>query len=180
MIRKLITIIALALLAIGAHAQSLTPAQQTALKTYINGQADLSAAVAIRDWPAVAIALNQPSNPALYVYKSSVSLGEIGRAMLQADIANLTTANTSRLQVIAQFADAGRVVPTADMQSGFASIFSVSGASGTRANLTALWQRQALRIEGVLATCPCTSATPGALNYEGTISGATVQQVMTQ
>src|SRR5574337_2237580 len=151
--RKFLALIAFAF-CIGGHAQALTTAQQQALKAYITGQADLNAQPHTSDGAfAIAAALNLPSNPALQVFKSSVPLGDVGKAMLQADIANLTTANTSRLQVIAQFTSNGILVPTADMQAGFNSIFSVSGASGTRANLAALWQRVATRAEGVLATC---------------------------
>lgn len=162
-----------------AQAGSLTPAQQQALKTYITGQSDLNSQPHTSDGAfAIAVALNLPSSPALQVFKSSVPLGDVGKAMLQADIANLTTANTSRLQVIAQFTSNGILVPTADMQSGFNSIFSVSGASGTRANLAALWQRTATRAEGVLATCPCTTSTPGTLNWEGLLTYQDVQTLM--
>lgn len=179
MIRKLLPALAAALLCIAGHAQALTTAQQAALKAYITGQSDLNAQPHTSDGAyAIATALNLPSSPALQVFKSSVPLGDVGRAMLQSDVSSLTTANTSRLQVIAAFTTGGLLVPTADMQSGFASIFSVSGASGTRANLAALWQRTATRAEGVLATCPCTTATPGALGWEGTLSYQDVQAVM--
>src|SRR5574337_1903771 len=121
--RKFLALIAFAF-CIGGHAQALTTAQQQALRTYIQAQSDLNAQPHTSDGAyAIAAALNLPSSPALQVFKSSVPLGDVGKAMLQSDVSNLTTANTSRLQVIAAFTSGGLLVPTADVQSGFASIF---------------------------------------------------------
>lgn len=118
----------------------------------------------------IADAFNAVASPAFTVFKSSVTLTQVGLAMLSSDVANLTTANTNRLTVIAAFSGGMFYPAIQDTWDGFNSVFSVSGASGTRAALLALRKRFASRIEALLATGTGSDAVPAFLTVEGTIT----------
>jgi hypothetical protein len=123
----------------------LTPAQMQTLKTNIIADPILAA------WPnntdgafEIAKAYNLQASPNFTLWKQSVTIVEIGRAMRSVDVAGLTTANSTRLQVIAQYS--GNVFNPAltDTRAAFDDIFSVAGAAPTRANLLALYKRFAV------------------------------------
>jgi hypothetical protein len=139
----------------------LTPAQMQTLKTNIIADPILAA------WPnntdgafEIAKAYNLQASPNFTLWKQSVTIVEIGRAMRSVDVAGLTTANSTRLQVIAQYS--GNVFNPAltDTRAAFDDIFSVAGAAPTRANLLALYKRFATRIEKLFAVGTGTDASP--------------------
>lgn len=118
----------------------------------------------------IATAYNQIFAPAFIVWRTFVAITAIGDAMLQSDIANLTTGNLQRLQVIAQYAPNGLNPSRSDRRAGFQDIFSVAGAVNTRNALDALWRRSATRIERLFADTSGgngTTATPAMLTVEG-------------
>ena len=103
------------------------------------------------------------------VWKTAIPVREVGQAMRNQDISNLTTANTNRLLVMVQYAD-GTFVPSDDLRAGFADVFGTSGAAPTRANLDTLWRRMATRAEKTLATGTGTTQAPATLGWEGLIN----------
>ena len=150
---------------------SLTTAQLQALKADIAADPVLNALPKNSDSAfEIAMAYNLPAVPSFTVWKTSVSIMAVGQAMLNSDVANLTTANTNRLSVLGEYSGGAFNPSLADVRSGFNDIFSVAGAATTRANLLALWRRFATRIEKLVATGTGSDASPAQLVFEGTIN----------
>lgn len=122
----------------------------------------------------IADALNAVAAPAFTVWKSSVTLTQVGLAMLSTDVASLTTGNTNRLLVMSSYSGGVFYPANADTWNGFNDVFSVAGASGTRAALLALRKRLALRIEKLFATGTGSDAAPATLVVEGTITSGQI------
>lgn len=118
---------------------------------------------------AVAGWYNQPAAPAYWVWQPSSSQTVTGAAVKMSDVGNLTTANSTRLQVSFQIRPNGFTPSAQDDRALFGSLFSVAGASGTRANLLTAWQRQASFVEKLFATGTGAQAT-GDLNSDGTLT----------
>lgn len=107
---------------------------------------------------------------AFIVWKTKVALSAVGDNFVGTEVASLTTANATRLQLIADYSQAGVNPSLADRRQMFDDVFSGAGGAGTRVKLLALWKRPARRIEKVFATGTGTTLAPGDLVYEGTIS----------
>lgn len=130
---------------------------------------------------AIAAAYNTLASPNFTVWKTSVTVGEIGKTWLQSDVSGLTTANTNRLNVMEAYSGGFFNPSSADVRQAFADIFSVAGASGTRTALTALWKRLATRAEKLFANTTNgngADATPANLVYEGSITISDVLAAM--
>lgn len=156
----------------------LTNAQLLILKAAILAETDPTF-VAYRtanDKPDMAAWFNLAST--FVVWKTSVPIAQVGQAMLSSDVANLTTGNSTRLQVLAAYAGGSFNPSLSDVRAGFADIFSVAGAVGTRNALTALWKRFANRFEKLYATGTGSDATPGLLVIEGTIDGGHIGEAL--
>mgnify|MGYP000402571789 CR=1 FL=1 len=150
---------------------ALTTTQLNTLRTYINADPVLSAFPLTGDGAyEIAIRLNQDATPVFTVWKTSVPTKDVGQAINSTELSGLTTANTSRLQVLEQFSGGSFNPSRADTRAGFDSIFSGAGGTLTRTALLALWKRSAKVIEKVLATGTGTDATPATLTFEGDIS----------
>lgn len=147
---------------------TLSTQQKAAIK------ADILASVDLNGQPDTVIAsLYNATVPAFIVWRKRVPIMEIGRSMLSTDVAGLTTANLNRLLVMAAFSG-GSLDASSDAEAGYADVFSVAGAAGTRAALKATFRRAALRIEKLFATGTGSDPSPATLVFEGTI---TPQQV---
>lgn len=155
---------------------SLTTAQKTTLKNYISNQPSLASQPMTADGAAaIADALNQAASPAFIVWRTKVSINEIGDKINGSELAGLSTLNTTRLQAVIMLSPAGYNPSLADRRQFFDDIFSGTGGVNTRANLLTLWKRSALLIEKVFATGTGTDASPASLVWEGTISYPDVQ-----
>jgi len=155
---------------------SLTPAQNTTLKNYINADPVLSAYPNTADGNANMCnqQLNLNAIPAYICWKTNLTLTETGEVFNGSEWGALTTANVSRLQSVADYFQNGYNAADLDVRAIFNDIFSVGGV--TKANLLTLWKRQALLGEKILVVSgPGTDATPAVLGYVGTLSGSDVQ-----
>jgi hypothetical protein len=148
----------------------LTPAQQAALKAAILADPTLNAFPNTSDgnFDLCAQKLNVNASPAFIVWKTQVSLNEVGLAFDGAELSNLVTANTSRLQVRAAFQIAGENPAIASTRTFYDQVFSVGGI--TRTNLAALWKRSALLGEKILATGTGSDPNPATLGYVGMLN----------
>lgn len=156
---------------------ALTPTQLQVLRADINSDPSLANQPNNADGAiAIAAAYNTLASPTFIVFRSSVSITLVGQSMLSTDIANLTTANTNRLMVIALYAGGTFNPANADTWQGFNDIFSAAGAAGTRTNLLALRKRSATRGEKLFATGTGSDASPGTLTFEGNV---TANEVLT-
>jgi len=149
----------------------LLPSQYPQVKADILANPDLNVFPNNTDGAfEIAKLYNLLANPGYIVWKTSVSIMEVGQAILNSDIANLTTANTNRLQTIGQYSGGVFNPSRLDTRAGFEDIFSVASASGTRAALDSLWRRSATRLEKLLASGSGTTASPSNLTFEGAVS----------
>lgn len=162
----------------------LTLAQKQALKADIIAASD-PACVALEASPtnsdfafAVKDLYNLAASPDHWVFRSVVSLVEIGNAIVATELAGLTSLNIDRLAVIAVYAPSGINPSMADRRAAFDDIFSGAGGTNTRAALAVLWRRKATRVEKLLATGTGSTGSPATMGAEGPLSFQDVLDVM--
>jgi hypothetical protein len=170
----------------------LTPSQLSLVKAAILADPTLANLPSDGDsLGTIATALNAPSSPAFYVWKSSVQTQDVFDAIIWAnftpqDTPDGTTLWTNRSlqcqgkQFNVQTMLVGRdsINPSktnirAGLQDALTAIPSgASGAnkSGGWASVNLILYRTASRVEQVLATGTGTTVSPALLGYEGTIS----------
>ncbi len=154
----------------------LTSAQLQSLKTDINNDATLSAFPNNSDGAfSIAAIYNTQASPNFTVWKTNVSIKEVGDNLVGTDLAGLTTANHTRLQTVAILSTDGINPSLADRRAFFDDIFSGAGGAATRAKLLTLWKRLATRVEKLYATGTGSDASPATLVVEGPISFQDVQ-----
>lgn len=155
----------------------LTDAQLQALKADISADPVLNALPKNSDGAyEIAQRYNTLASPAFTVWKTAVTSQAVGQAMSSSEVAGLTTANTSRLQVMEQFSGGLFNPSLADTRAGFDSIFSGAGGAVTRTALLALWKRKATRAEKLFASGTGSDAAPATLSFEGALSYQEVEQ----
>ena len=118
---------------------------------------------------AIAAWYNLTAGPAFWAWFNSSSLAAVGMAIKMSDVGNLTTANSTRLQTSFLVRPGGFSPAVQDDRALFGGLFSVAGASGTRANLLAIWQHKVSNAEKLFATGAGTQVT-GDLNADGTVT----------
>jgi hypothetical protein len=177
----------------------MTPAQNALIKTAVLADSTLSAAVAIQDWPLVAIALNATYAPAYTVWRSSTPAASIADAITWAnltpvDAADVTILMTNRVlicqakQINLQIMLQGRESVTsnkANLRAGLQDALTAipSGANGVSQGagwnaVKAAMTRSATYAEKILATGAGTAASPSDLGFEGQVTGSEVQAAM--
>jgi hypothetical protein len=154
---------------------SLSPAQLATLK------ADILADNTLNSFPnnddgniAVAAAYNLNASPAFTVWRTHVPIQEVGQNFNATELGGLTTANTSRLQCLAQYLSFINASIASNRQF-FDDIFSGAGGANTRAALLIIWKRLASRVEKLYATGTGSDVSPATLVFEGTINHQDVQ-----
>lgn len=154
---------------------TLTTQQQATLKAFIAADPVMSLKPLNSDGAFdIATLLNALASPSFTVWKTSVAVASVGDAINGTELGNLTTANTSRLQVIQGFFMQRGLNPSkADIRQMFDDIFSTGGV--TKASLLVLWKRFATVGEKVFATGTGSDAAPGTVVIDGNISAADVQ-----
>lgn len=181
MIRHLVALAALALAAVCAQAQSLSPAQLSSLRTSILASEFAAQCRPFGDGPTnIAAAYNLPASPAFIVWRTNVRVEETGNAWLGTDIDGMSALNMQRLQLLLASSPSGVFdMSRADRRAGFENPFgAVNNAS--RVAMRAVWQRNVTRFEHIYATGTGTAATPGALVVDGQLTPDVVRQACTQ
>lgn len=158
----------------------LTTAQLQAIKADILANQDLN----ISPGPAIPDVLEQiarlynlPAVPDYWVYRSAVSLTEIGDNIVATEIAGMSALNMQRLQVMAEYSanNASAINPSlADRRAFFDQVFSGAGGAQTRPKLAILWRRLASRVEKLFAAGSGTTGSPATMAYEGPITPAEI------
>lgn len=177
-LRRAALVAAVVLLAQGAWAQSLSDAQLATLKAAILADSNLNSQPNTPDGNfEVARLLNLPASPNFIVWKTKVQIDDIGDAINSAELAGLSTLNSTRLQTLVQLSGRGVNPSLANRRAFFDDIFSGSGGTQTRAALLILWKRLATYGEKILkAGGTGTDASPATLGFEGTLSYSAVGQ----
>ena len=120
--------------------------------------------IAIRNW------YNQTANPSFTAWKTMVTLRDILYAMDGNELAGLTTANTSRLQVRAGYGVAGENPSIQSVRDFYASVFSVGGVSATA--FLVLFKRLTTNAEKLFSTGTGSDGSPATMSTtaEGQLS----------
>lgn len=154
----------------------MSPAQQTILKAAILADPALAAMPMNSDGHNdIATALNKMATPAFTVWRTDTPVAQVGAAMNSTEVAGLSTANSTRLQVMQQYSGGTFNPSIPDVQVGFNSVFQGAGGALTRAALLVVWKRPALRIERILSTGTGTDLAPATMGYEGAVNLYDVQ-----
>lgn len=154
---------------------ALTTAQLQALKADITANSDLNVNGNNEDGnTAIAVLYNLAASPTFTVWKTNVTIKEIGAAFDAAELGNRSTADNSRLQVLATYLAGGVNPSLAGPRAFFSDIFSGAGGVTTVGNLAALWRRSATRAEKLFATGVGSVASPATLVVEGKLTAVDV------
>lgn len=149
----------------------LTQSQKAALKAYILADPVLSLKPNNSDGHyEIASILNTKFSPTFTVWKTSITVSEVGSAMSSSEVGGLTTANTNRLNTMAAYSGGTFNPSRADTRAGFDSVFSGAGGGVTRAALLALYKRAANHVEKLFAIGTGSDSTPATMTFEGDIS----------
>lgn len=158
---------------------ALTLAQQAILKTDVLADASFNSLPHNSDGgDAIAKAYNLLAVPNFTVWKTNVSINDVGKKFNGSELSGLTTGNQSRLQTLAQYLANGVNPSLLDNRQFFDDVFSGAGGTTTRANLLALWKRFATRAEKLFATGTGTDAVPATMTFEGQLGYADVTAAM--
>jgi len=148
----------------------MSTAQRATLKTHILATPDLTAAYTNGDLTLLASLLNSSASPSFTLWKSNVTIREVGDNINGSELAGLSTLNTTRLQTVVMLSQFGVNPSLADRRAFFDDIFSGAGGTTTRAQLLVLWKRLSTRLEKVFATGTGSDAVPAILVIEGPIT----------
>lgn len=149
----------------------MTPEQLTILKNYITSDPVLNAYQMDGDGlNAVADALNAASNPAFYVWKSSVSVDEIMRGNL--DWSQVDNLSVGKARIWDWMTRLGSFNPSKqNIRAGIdAAWVGTAAMLAVRATIYALCNRPATVAEKLLATGTGTTTDPALLGLEGKIT----------
>lgn len=149
----------------------MTPEQLTILKNYITANPVLNAYPMDGDGlNAVADALNAASNPAFYVWKSSVSVDEIMRGNL--DWSQVDNLSVGKARIWDWMTRLGSFNPSKqNIRAGIdAAWVGTAAMLAVRATIYALCNRPATVAEKLLATGTGTTTDPALLGLEGKIT----------
>ena len=156
---------------------ALTPAQLQAIKAAILADGTLAAKPNNSDGAfEIAAALNLNAAPNFTVWKTNVSIKEVGDNFSGTELAGMTTGNQTRLQTIAAYSTDGVNPSLIDRRQFFDDVFSGAGGAATRAKLLILWKRLATRAEKACAIGTGSDASPAVMSFEGTLSYQDVEQ----
>jgi hypothetical protein len=145
------------------------PARRATLKVDILANPDANTMYEAGNLDGLAALYNVAASPAFTVWKSSVTITEVGDNLVATELAGLSSLNATRLQTIAIFSASGVNPSLADRRAFFDDVFSGAGGTLTRAKLLLLWKRTATRLETLFATGVGTVATPATLLVEGAL-----------
>lgn len=167
---------------------ALTNGQLTTLKTDITntsaptGQPGPFASTPVNACPnnsdgnsAIAYYYNQLASPTFTVWKTRVTVTQIGDAINGSELAGMTQLNVTRLQAIADHSTDGVNPSRTDRRQFYDDVFSGAGGAQTRTNLAALWRRFSSRVEKLYATGTGSDASPATMVTEGALTIDEVQ-----
>jgi hypothetical protein len=104
--------------------QNITTAQRATLKAYFVAIPAMNAMYLIGNLGGLADALNVAAAPSFTVWKTNVSINEVGDNLVGTELAGLTTGNQTRLQTIALYSALGLNPSLADRRAFFDDVFS--------------------------------------------------------
>jgi hypothetical protein len=145
----------------------LTAAQETTLAAAIKANADCAAWLPTRIDSEIAAYYNGAST--FVVWRSSIPVEEYREAIVWTEVDALTTGSKYRIWEWMTGDFTLPIEPSkANVRAGLADCWASN--TTTRANLLAIAKRNATKAERLFVTGTGTTATPGTLGWEGTLS----------
>lgn len=155
----------------------LTLAQKQTLKADIAANPTLAAKpMTAAGSQEIADFYNVQASPAFTVWKTKVSIEQVGDNIVASELAGLTQVNLTRLQTIVMVSPNGVNPSLADRRAFFDDVFSGAGGQLTRPKLLALWKRLSTVAEKLFSTGTGSDATPATLGFEGALLYSDVQE----
>lgn len=153
---------------------ALTSAQKTSLKSDIAANANTvtynGSSTAINALPndteanaLIAGWYNGQASPSFTVWKSSVTLTELGDAFNGTEFSGLSSLNVTRLQGIAMYAPQGINPSRADRRAMLDDVFSGAGGTVTRPALLVLYKKLATYAQKLFSTGTGSDASPATM-----------------
>jgi hypothetical protein len=140
---------------------ALTAPQLASLKAAILADGTLSPLANNSDGnQVIANAFNLTASPTFVIWKKLVTVSSVGDNLNGTELAGLTSLNHTRLQTVVILSENGINPSLADRRQFFDDIFSGAGGTTTRANLLALWKKNATRAEKLFSTGTGTDGSP--------------------
>jgi hypothetical protein len=158
----------------------LTTAQLTTLKAAIAAETDPAFVVARTNGQTSLMAGFFNADSTFIVWRKSVQTAMIGATVNYVAVESMTDINRAKIQPFYTL-NPVQFEPTADKRTYWDNTFSGAlGGQGqaTRDALAALWRRAATRGEKLFATGTGSTASPGTLVFEGTISDADISAAL--
>lgn len=146
----------------------LSAAQLPALKAAISAETDPTFVTYRTNGQTGLMAGFFNADSTFVVWRTLVTIGELGDKINGTELASLSSADTTRLQAVVMLSPNGFNPGLADRRQFFSDIFS--GKPITLAALLAVSKRFATRGEKLYATGTGTNGSPGLLVFEGRIS----------
>ena len=171
-----------------AEAGSLTAAQRTTLKSFIQADATLGPLATAKQYDTIATSLNMDAAPSFWVWKTTVTKDDCvnqtsvdGTTFSWTGTGFITRAVGERDAWRELFSVNGTVNPSLpNVRQAFSDIFSgaTAPAPANRTHLLAIARRTANVTEKLFATGTGSTAVPGLLVFEGTVTGQLVSDVL--
>lgn len=153
---------------------ALTNSQLQTLKTFILNTPELAALPNTNDSAyAIIEYMNKLVSPDFIVWKTFVSLADVGKTVNYIAVEAMTDANRGRINTFYYMNPNGFNPSKEDIRAYWSNTFSGTlGGQGqaTRDALEALWKRKATVAEKLFATGTGTTLSPATLSFEGFIT----------
>lgn len=149
----------------------MTPTQLATLGAAIAADRELNALPNTQDGAYdIAERLNVAASPDFIVWKSLVSITEIGERMDGGEVETLTAGEASRMLMKGRYSMEGVNPSVRDNRTFFDRVFSGDSRAKTRASLSVLWRRKATEGEAIFAVGVGSNADPATMAHEGRIN----------
>ena len=157
---------------------TLTPAQQTALKADILGNANQTVidALALGAHNQLAAWYNGQAVADFWIFRQLVPMEEVQRAIELDDVVNMTTGDNEKLKTIFAIRQGGVFAVKLSDRDGFNDVFSAAAGDDSQQALIALWKRLATEAEKLFSggAGVGTNGDPADGVFEGNISSGEV------
>lgn len=153
---------------LSATAQQFTPAQEATIRANVAASSDMNTLPHEGGgFSEMARLYNLAASPSFTVWRTDLSVREIGNAIDATELDGLSQLKLIQLQTMLSFGPVNASI--LNRRTFFAKIFSGANGTNTLPALTAISKRVATRLEKLFATGTGSDASPATLVFEGAV-----------
>lgn len=157
-----------------ASAQQLTSAQEAIVRASVAASSDLNVLPHTRDgFIEMARLYNLQASPNFTVWRTELSVAEIGNAIDATEMDGLSQLKLIQLQTLLSFGPVNAAV--LNRRTFFGKVFSGVNGTNTLPALTAASKRFSTRFEKLFATGTGSDASPATMTFEGPIGSSDIE-----